>query len=106
MRHKLSVKNPIGNFSHLALQSKFQRSSANFHHQSSSASKMSSFDNRFERENLLANQHKRVSFITGKKMPHYPATKRSKQYRRLQMNVYNFLERPSGGYAITYQIIM
>lgn len=67
---------------------------------------MSSLDNRFERANLLANQHKRVSFITGKKMPHYPSTKRSKQYRRLQMNIYNFLERPTGPYAVSYQIVM
>jgi hypothetical protein len=32
--------------------------------------------------------------------------KRSKRYRRLQMTVYNFLERPAGGLALAYQLIM
>ena len=54
----------------------------------------------------LKSGRKRVSIMTGKPMPVMPATKRSKQYRRVQINVYNFLERPSGKFAGLYQLVM
>jgi hypothetical protein len=49
---------------------------------------------------------KRTSLIAGKQVTHATFTKRNKRYRRLQMSVYNFLERPSGPYALTYQLTM
>lgn len=50
---------------------------------------------------------KRVSLITGKLMTHPPVTsKRSKQYKRIQMTIYNFLERPTGCYSVLYQLMM
>ena len=52
------------------------------------------------------NNRKRVSIITGKQLYLMPSTKRSKRYRRIQIMVYNFLERPSGFYAGSYQLIM
>ena len=54
----------------------------------------------------LFNTYKRVSLITGRQLPHTPTTKRSKSYRRIQMNIYNCLERPSGFYGVTYQMVM
>ncbi|XP_074111981.1 potassium voltage-gated channel subfamily KQT member 1-like isoform X1 [Cotesia typhae] len=36
----------------------------------------------------------------------YRATRRDARYRRIQTNLYNFLERPRGVYAITYHMIV
>lgn len=78
----------------------------------SSYVKMSQLNNRFVRSSpgrlfkSSSNENKRASLITGKPINHTPMTKRSKRYRRLQMIIYNYLERPSGPYAISYQLIM
>lgn len=99
MKQKFQIKNPIGNFAQISLQ------------KISNKRKMSHLNNRFNQMHSLhppshSLNKKRVSLITGKQMPHLPITKRSKRYRRFQMSVYNFLERPSGAYAISYQLVM
>lgn len=55
---------------------------------------------------LGGSETKRVSLITGKQMSYTPTTKRSRNYRRIQLIIYNYLERPSGFYAAVYQIVM
>lgn len=60
-------------------------------------------------KNEKSSQHskkKRVSLITGKYAHYSSVNKRSKQYRRLQLTIYNYLERPSGVFAISYQLVM
>ncbi|CAF0956713.1 unnamed protein product [Brachionus calyciflorus] len=84
MRSKLQAKYPMGNFTQFSLQKVYEN------HKSTSPS-------------LL---NKRVSLITGKPINIMPTSRRGKQYRRLQMTVYNYLERPSGAFAISYQLFI
>ncbi len=66
----------------------------------SKANKLLKKTNSYEAINCDMNKRKRFSNV-GNRM-----TKRSKPYRKFQMSVYNFLERPMGGYAIGYQFVM
>lgn len=79
--------------------------------------RMSLVNNRFSKfQNLrtrkqhtasaASSEGKRVSLITGKQMSYTPTTKRSRNYRRIQLVIYNYLERPTGFYAALYQVIM
>lgn len=74
-----------------------------------SYNRMSLLNNRFSKfQNQRSKKHtdKRVSLITGKQMTVGHTTKRSRNYRRVQLIIYNFLERPVGGYAASYQVFM
>lgn len=92
---RLPVKNTAGYFPQIA----FGRVSTK-----TSRSKMLNNSSDTIHSNLKT---KRVSLITGKLMTHPPITsKRSKQYKRIQMTIYNFLERPTGCYSVLYQLMM
>jgi hypothetical protein len=62
--------------------------------------------NNMQYQNFKISRKKRMSLITGKQVYYTHTTPRSKQYRRLQLYFYNFLERPAGFKAMCYQFIM
>lgn len=107
MRRKLQVKNPVDNLSSIAFRKistkrKFSMANNRF----SKLNNNNSGNDNNNNNSIESNTDKRVSLITGKKMHHQPMTKRSRRYRKLQLVVYNYLERPVGFYAVSYQLIM
>jgi hypothetical protein len=79
------------------------RSRKNNNQNSRSTSKYDISNSKSSKKSL---QH-RHSIVPGKHMSvMHACNKHSKRYRRLQMIVYNFLERPSGKFAAFYQIFM
>jgi len=53
----------------------------------------------------MTSSNKRIS-MAGKQIYYPHSTRHSKQYKRVQLNVYNFLERPVGYKALAYQFFM